>query len=75
MNMPTIRRLESGYWSVRWSEAIWAQWPTSFWAPRSEDFFVPGTGTAKRISEASACVGAFLRAEGRDPVEVYTEIR
>ena len=75
MNMPTIQRLKSNYWYVRWSSNIWAQWSTSFWAPRPEDFFVPGTGTADRIREASACVGAFLRAEGRDPVEVYTEIR
>jgi hypothetical protein len=24
---PTLQRLDSGYWFVRWSHNIWAQWP------------------------------------------------
>ena len=67
---PTIKRLSTGYYHVRWNDEIWAQWPVSFWAPREDEFF-HNTGTAERIREATACVSSLLRAEGKDPVAVY----
>ena len=71
-DMPTIKRLDSGYFHVCWSAEIWAQWPTQYWAPRDVDFFHE-CGTRERICEAAMMVTSLLRAEGRDAVEVYGE--
>jgi len=68
--IPTIQLLPSGYYHVRWSREVWAQWPSAYWAPREVDFF-GGTGTPERIREAVACVNSLLRAAGKDPIAVY----
>ncbi len=68
---PIVERTSTGYWHVRWSEQVWAQWSVEFWAPRPLDFFVASTATPERISEAAAGVSAYLRAKGQDPLTVY----
>jgi hypothetical protein len=37
---PSVKRLDSGYWYVRWSAEIWAQWPVGRFVHR-DDFFHP----------------------------------
>lgn len=51
---PQVKRLESGYWLVRWSHQIWAQWPVSR-PVRVEDFFEPDwSATPERLKMALA---------------------
>jgi hypothetical protein len=51
MNGPSVKRLDSGFWFVRWSNEIWAQWPVSR-SVGSEDFFHPDvTGTEARMRQ------------------------
>lgn len=47
LRTPIVKRLESGYWHVRWSAEIWAQWPCGR-LPTAADFF-HDTGTPERL--------------------------
>ena len=49
---PTVLRLESGYWHVRWTDEVWAQWPCHR-QPLPGDFFnATWTASGERITEA-----------------------
>lgn len=51
MSQPTIQRLDSGYWLVRWAREVWAQWPMGR-AVRPEDFFhAAWSCTADRMAQ------------------------
>lgn len=50
---PVVKRLDSGYWHVRWSRQAWAQWPVGRSVTR-EDFFQPGWSYSEaRAAEAN----------------------
>lgn len=51
---PTVQRLDSGYWYVRWSPEIWAQWPISR-EPQESDFF-QSTATPERLRACRAAM-------------------
>jgi hypothetical protein len=36
--IPTVKKLDTGYWHARWSSEAWAQWPINR-SVREEDFF------------------------------------
>lgn len=49
MKQPIVTVLDSGYWHVRWSAEIWAQWPNTR-PVQAEDFFAPSwTATPERV--------------------------
>lgn len=54
---PTVERLDSGYWHVRWCDEIWAQWPCGR-ACEPGDFF-HDTSTVARIVEANRLTGEY----------------
>lgn len=60
---PTIKRLESGYWHVRWNAEIWAQWPDG--RPLQDADFFHDTATPQRIHEADALATVARSARGR----------
>jgi hypothetical protein len=51
MKNPEVKRLSSGYWLVRWSGEIWAQWPCGREPVEADFFHAETTYTAERLRQ------------------------
>lgn len=54
---PSVQRLDSGYWLVRWDRENWAQFRGTY--PRYEDFFHPEWSYSEaRVNEAARVIAS-----------------
>lgn len=58
-----VKKLESGYWHVRWNANLWLQWPDNS-SPRMSDGF--GWITEQHVRDAAEATQRITKQEAGD---------